>query len=109
MILVIILYYLLKVSEGSHDSEPVPTLDQVVQPSHHQDPHGCALPLVVYGPGLYQVSLHSTRNSDPVHMDSVRAAKHSRVSWLLEVVKLGCAHSNAQAIARSGCMGELAG
>ena len=55
VILVIFLYYLLKLPESSHDSEPVPTLVQVIQASHHQDPHGCALPLVVNGPCLHQV------------------------------------------------------
>jgi hypothetical protein len=54
-ILVIVFNYILKLSESSHGSEPVPSLLQVIQASHHQDPHGCALPLLVNGPGLHQI------------------------------------------------------
>jgi hypothetical protein len=55
LILVIMFNYLFKRFEGSHDSEPVPTLVQVIQASHQRDPHGCALPLVVNDPSLHQV------------------------------------------------------
>ena len=67
------------------------------------------LPLVIDGPGLDQVSKHSTRHGDPVDMDGVGAAEHSRVSWLLEVVQLGCAHTDVESIARSGWVVQLAG
>ena len=109
MILIIQLYYLFKLSESSHDRNPVPTLQQVVQASHHQDSHGGALPLVVGDPSLDQVRQHSTRYGHPVNMDSVREAEHAWGPWLVEIVKLGCAHADVQAIALSGWVGELAG
>ena len=42
-------------------------------------------------------------------MHRVRATDHSRGPWLLEIVELGGAHTDVEAIARPGWVVELAG
>ena len=88
MVAIVLVHNLFELVYGLHHRLLGASLDEVIEASHHEDPHGSGLPVVVYPPCVVQVGHHSTRYGQPVNMDRVRAAGYPWLPGLMEVVEL---------------------
>ena len=109
MVSILCVNYLLQTDKPANDKVPVPTPDQVIQSSRHEDPHGSHLSLEVIDEGISEVTDGASRDGHPLNMEGVCRTGYCGVKWTVDIMEETVSKADIQTCVWPGVVDHHAG